>query len=80
MDEQSAKELASELEKNGIEHSAVIDGEKSAVTVRQSDVPKAKGFFMNHNKLQKLKETAQKQQAQQSNTRTDKNKNRSGLE
>jgi hypothetical protein len=45
MDEKSAKELTSELKKNGIEHSAVIDGDKSAVTVRKKDFKISKDFL-----------------------------------
>lgn len=82
MDEQQAKEVVGELAKNRVEHSAVIDGEKSAVTIRQSDYPKAKGFFMNHNKFQQLVNNTKQKQAQKdkNNTRNDPKKNRSGLE
>lgn len=82
MDEQQAKDIVGELAKNGVEHSAVIDGEKSAVTIRQSDYPKAKSFFMNHNKFQQLlNNTKQKQtQKDKDTTRNDPKKNRSGIE
>lgn len=82
MDEQQAKEVVGELAKNGVEHSAVINGEKSAVTIRQSDYPKSKGFFMNHNKFQQLVNNTKQKQAQKDkdNTRNDHKKNRSGLE
>lgn len=82
MDSKQAKEIVSELAKNGVDHSAVIDGEKSAVTIRQSDYPKAKRFFMTHNKLQQVVNNTQQKQAQKDreNRRADPKKKRSGIE
>ncbi len=82
MDEQQARDVVGELAKKGVEHSAVINGEKSAVTIRQSDYPKAKGFFMNHNKFQQLVNNTKQKQAQKDkdNMRNDPKKNRSGIE
>lgn len=84
MDEQQAKNVVGELAKNGVEHSAVIDGEKSAVTIKQSDYPKAKGYFMNHNKFQQLLNNTKQQQMKKDNSRDnirkDPQNKRSGIE
>ena len=53
MSEEQAKSVVKALQKQGIEHSAVIGGKRSGVTVRQSDYPKAEKFFMTNDKLRK---------------------------
>lgn len=42
MSEQQAKQVVKELDSKGIEHSAVINGKNSAVTISQHDIKKAK--------------------------------------
>ena len=42
MNEEQAKEITAELDSKGIQHSAVLNGSKSAVTISQNDVKKAK--------------------------------------
>lgn len=42
MGEDQAKKVIAELDKRGVEHSAVLNGKRSAVTIDQNDVKKAK--------------------------------------
>lgn len=56
MDENSAKAVVDELQKNDIEHSAVLNGDKSAVTIKQSDYPKVTSFQISRNFLKKRSE------------------------
>ena len=42
MPEEQAKEVISELNNRGIEHSAVLKGNNSAITINQHDVKKTK--------------------------------------
>ncbi len=60
MDEKSARAVVGELRKNDIEHSAVINGDKSAVTIKQSDYPKVTSFQISRNFLKKRTEEKHK--------------------
>ena len=59
----------SELQKEGVSHSAVIDGNKSAVTIHKKD----KGaVFFSRKQLHQQHEKAQKQEQQQTQHRSTK--------
>lgn len=60
MDEKSARAVVGELRKNDIEHSAVLNGDKSAVTIKQSDYPKVTSFQISRNFLKKRTEEKHK--------------------
>lgn len=76
MDEAQARKKSAELEKRGIEHSAVFDGDRSGVTVAKKDGRRA---FFSRSKMQKdvQRKSGQSQQKPQQN---DKKRNNQGLE
>ena len=64
-----ARQAVSELQKEGVSHSAVIDGNKSAVTIHKKD----KGaVFFSRKQLHQQHEKAQKQEQQQTQHRSTK--------
>lgn len=75
MDEKSARAVVGELRKNDIEHSAVLNGDKSAVTIKQSDYPKVTSFQISRNFLKKR--TEEKHKASPKEPDKVKNKDRS---
>lgn len=78
MDEKSAKKIVGELARNGIEHSAVINGNKSAITIKQSDYSKAKNFTISRDFLKKR--SVEKHNIPSNEQDRTKNKNRGGRE
>lgn len=78
MDEKSAKKIVGELARNGIEHSAVINGNKSAITIKQSDYSKAKNFTISRDFLKKR--SVEKHNITSNEQDRTKNKNRGGRE
>lgn len=71
MPEKQARDVVSKLADKGISHSAVINGDKSGVTIKESDYPQAKKFFMSGSKLKEAAKSAKKLQAQKDNEKTE---------
>ena len=60
MDEEQARQTVGELAKQGVEHSAVIDGKNSAVTVEKKDKPRFP-FGINRGNVKKRIQTYQQE-------------------
>lgn len=76
MDEAQARKKSAELDKRGIEHSAVFDGEKSAVTVAKKDGKRA---FFSRSKMQREVQRVSGKGQQKPPQQKDKNRNDQGL-
>ena len=51
MSEKQARDIVNELSSKGVEHSAVLNGDKSKVTIRQSDFKENKRILMTRQKM-----------------------------
>ena len=76
MDEAQARKKSAELDKKGIEHSAVFDGKKSAVTVAKKDGKRA---FFSRSKMQRDVQRVSGKGQQKPPQQKDKKRNDQGL-
>ena len=76
MDEDNARRKSAELDKRGIEHSAVFDGEKSAVTVAKKDGKRA---FFSRSKMQRDIQRVNGKEQQKFSQEKDRKRNDQGL-
>lgn len=80
MDEQTARDVVQQLDEKGIKHSAILDGNHSAVTISKNDKKAAPQHLFSRSKLSKLKQNTDKAKNEHTH---DKEKNKSknqGLE